>query len=150
MLRRLAFLLVTLLLIARGLLGAAAAMGLTVDAGALPPAAAVSGQSALYALTLPEGAHHDSRTDHGDHASVAQASPAQHCGGKADTGHCAEPQGHSAGACAACGLCHPASLAPSPGLASPAAAPAAPPAERSARFASAHRTRTIRPPIAGI
>ncbi|UHJ66420.1 hypothetical protein [Melaminivora jejuensis] len=104
----------TLLLMARGLLGDAVAMGLTLDAGALPPAAAVS--------------------------------PAQHCGGRADTGHCAEPQGHSA--CATCGLCHPAPLAPSPGLASPAAAPAAPPAERSARFASAHRTRAIRPPIA--
>lgn len=118
-----------LLLIARGLLGDAMALGMAQAASA-PPAVA-----AAHAEHAP------------DAAAKAQALQ-QHCAGDAATPDCASGQAHGGAACAACGLCHAGPLAAPPALDGPTALAASAPAVHSERFASALAARAIRPPIA--
>ncbi len=130
MFRRFAFLFLAALLVLRGLLGDAMAMGTQAPASA-PHAVAIA------------HAHQGARAGGEDHAHAAQ-----HCQDRSGAPGCSQGRDGSVQACSACGLCH---LAPLVASVAPAGAPpldAAAPAARSARFASAPIARAIRPPIA--
>lgn len=128
--RRFLFFFLALLLVARGLLGDAMALGMGKPASAAPAVAAA----------------------HADHAADAAPVPQaqrQHRAGDAATSDCASGQAHGSAACAACGLCHAAGPLAAPlALGGPAALTASAPAAHSERFASAPAARAIRPPIA--
>lgn len=122
--RRLTFLLMALLLVLRGLLGDAMAMGMA-------PVPAPQSASAPM-----------SQSEHGEHAAAAAQA---HCAGSAQAPGCGgEDQGGSA--CAVCNLCHPGPWA-APALAPIAAEAVTPPPAHGSRFASAQRARVIKPPI---
>ena len=156
-----------LLLVLRGLLGDAMAMGAAPVMSALAPAAAsapaLAPASALYhhapeiarevALEItqlpdsPEQHHAAHAADHGpDHASHAEhsAACAPQAGGPAG-GSCGE---HEHGpSCTLCGICHSALFTPGQ-IGSDGAAPsAALRPQGSARFASAAKLQAIKPPI---
>ena len=122
--RRLLSLALVMLLVLRGLLGDAMAMGL------VPATAAPQTMNTMHAA---------GDQDHGAHAHQAME---QHCCDAAGDSHAAHP-----GGCGTCGICHSAL-----GVAAWAAAPAAtsrhslqPP--RSTPFASAPAAQAIKPPI---
>lgn len=123
--RALSFFLVTLLLL-RGLLGDAMAMGMT-------PGIAPVAQAAAPAHAAMEHGGHGA---HADHIAPAHCTPSPDCSDHAD---------HTG--CTACGICHSA--------VSPLTAFAPPPAPSSgtlrpfggARFASALAAQAIKPPI---
>jgi hypothetical protein len=156
-----------LLLVLRGLLGDAMAMGAAPVMSALAPAAAsapaLAPASALHhhapeiarevALEImqspdsPEQHHATHAADHGpDHASHAEHSAgcAPQAGGPAG-GSCGE---HEHGpSCTLCGICHSALFTPGQ-IGSDGAAPsAALRPQGSARFASAAKLQAIKPPI---
>ncbi|MBS0293519.1 MAG: hypothetical protein JSS01_13500 [Proteobacteria bacterium] len=119
--RALSFVLI-MLLVLRGLLGDAMAMGMAP----VPPA--------------PQPMH---MTGHEAHGSHAQDAMEQHCCDATGDAHAAHP----GGGCSACGICHSVL-----GIAVWAAAPASPSrhslhAPRGAQFASAPAAQAIKPPI---
>ena len=127
--RALSFALV-MLLVLRGLLGDAMAMGMGMAPVLPAPEMAQLMQAA-------DGSGHG--THDGTHASAAMA---QHCCDPLSDSHPA----HQAG-CSACGVCHSALGVPA-WVAAPAAGPGhalQPP--RNARFASALAAQAIKPPI---
>ena len=152
-----------LLLVLRGLLGDAMAMGAAPVMSALAPAAAsapaLAPASALHhhapeiALEItqspdsPEQHHAAHAADHGpDHASHAEhsAACAPQAGGPAG-GSCGE---HEHGpSCTLCGICHSALFTPGQ-IGSDGAAPsAALRPQGSTRFVSAAKLQAIKPPI---
>ncbi|MFT3811900.1 MAG: hypothetical protein QM740_00845 [Acidovorax sp.] len=123
--RALSFFLVTLLLL-RGLLGDAMAMGM----------AAPVAQAAAPVHTAMEHGAHGNHGHHAEHAAPAHCTPEPDGGGHAD---------HTG--CTACGICHSA-VTPLEAFAPPLAPlPAALRPFGGARFASALAAQAIKPPI---
>ena len=122
--RRLLSLALVMLLVLRGLLGDAMAMGL------VPATAAPQTMHTMHAA---------GDQDHGAHAHQAME---QHCCDAAGDSHAPHP-----GGCGACGICHSA-LALATWMAPPETAPGHThhPAQ-GARFASALAAQAIKPPI---
>lgn len=133
--RRLSSLLIVLLLVLRGLLGDAMAMG------SLP---ALLGQDAGHAMAQAAPAGHKGAAPH--------ASPEQHAHGNPPGERCAAQDSsaceHAHGAsCAACGICHSA-VSPTASLSHAGEeAGGVRPAGLSPRFASALPLQAVKPPI---
>ncbi|ATH14798.1 hypothetical protein CHL79_21395 [Delftia acidovorans] len=140
-----------LLLVLRGLLGDAMAMGAAPVMGVPAPAVASASDSALH-HHAPEIAqspdsherHPAHATEQPSHTSHAEHSAASQAGGPAG-GSCGE---HEHGpSCTLCGICHSALFTPGQ-IGSDGAAPsAALRPQGSTRFASAAKLQAIKPPI---
>ncbi len=128
---------IVLLLVLRGLLGDAMAMG---DMVAVP-------SPAFAAALLDHGADHGADQGESHHASPQQHAHASPAGeGCAEQASSACEHAHGA-SCAACGICHSA-VSPTASLARAAEAAAGiRPAGLSARFVSALPLQAVKPPI---
>lgn len=132
--RRPLSLILVLLLLLRGLLGNAMAMG----------AAPVGPDAHAHIAAASDCAGHaSSQAHHAAHGDEGRPATASHCH---DAGS-SSPAEHQ-GSCAACGICHSALAAP----VGPAPLPHAPPtrvrADRDLRFTNAPAARAFKPPIA--
>ena len=144
--RRLFSLFIVLLLVLRGLLGDAMAMGEMVAVPSPSFAAALHDHGADQGPGL-----HTAQTDPAAHGATA-ADPLQHAHGSPPGEGCAAQDSsaceHAHGmSCAACGICHSA-VSPTASLARAAEAAAGiRPAGLSPRFASALPLQAVKPPI---
>jgi hypothetical protein len=132
--RRFFSLFIVLLLIFRGLLGDAMAMGDAVMQPAQAPAAD-------HAMAAAGHGGHDAHESDASHAHGGGPRPA--CDTQASSA-CDPAHGAS---CAACGICHSAVALSALSLAGAAAAPGIRPAGISPRFASALALQAVKPPI---
>lgn len=131
-----------LLLVLRGLLGDAMAMGLAPvpPVGGMHEAVAAA---AMHAGHTMADSHAAPDAPSGSHAAMADgAAPAQHCGSDASDCHAEHPAD-----CSACGICHSALSVPACAAGAPVADAGTPHPQRSARFASAPAAPAIKPPI---
>ena len=148
-----------LMLVLRGLLGDAMAMGLMAGGHATAQTAAPQAKVAQAANDMPADQatpHHAHPAHHAQAPAVSlatatvQAEPAAHCASPAGAAHHApagdgDASGHTH--CSACGICHsPLGAAASAGLPSAAPVHAAPLAHATA-FASAALAQVAKPPI---
>lgn len=131
---------VVMLLVLRGLLGDAMAMGM---APVTLPSAPLQHHTPMAAERGTHTHHqgHAGATEHGPVITVAAACPADEAASAHDCGHASGPT------CSACGICHSAlfsqdlvaqALPPQPGVLQPLG---------STRFASAPAALDIKPPI---
>lgn len=137
--RRLFSLLIVVLLVFRGLLGDAMAMG------------GMAAQAPLHGPQAAATAHHAEHLAPVAGAAHAAHAPAHAADGASGEG-CAQPDGaactHAHGAsCAACGICHSAVSLTALALGAPGAAAGVRPEALSTRFVSALALQAVKPPI---
>lgn len=128
------------LLVLRGLLGDAMAMGV-IPVGAVPAAEhSASAQHASHA--------EQSDLQHGLHAAVdASTERAEHC--KSDAAslkHCGNTQHHTP-SCSACDICNSSLHAPAEQVLATESAPQSLQAAPNSRFVSAQSAQVVKPPI---
>ncbi len=141
--RRLLSLFIVLLLVLRGLLGDAMAMGEMVPSPAFAAAQLAHGAD--------QGAHHTAQASAAHGATDSYADSEQHAHGSSPGQGCAAQDSSACDAhgasCAACGICHSA-VSPTASLARAVEAAAGiQPAGLCARFVSALPLQAVKPPI---
>ena len=145
-----------LLLVLRGLLGDAMAMGAAPVMGVPAPAVALASDSALHHHAPEIAQSPDSHERHPAHATEQPSHPS-HTSHAEHSADCSPQAGSPAGggcgehehgpSCTLCGICHSALFTPGQ-IDSDGPAPAAALRPRgSARFASAAKLQAIKPPI---
>ncbi|QNP48466.1 hypothetical protein [Diaphorobacter aerolatus] len=139
------------MLILRGLLGDAMAMGV-VPVGLTNTAAhaAVQSQHADHEGHADQALVSDAGSSHAHHAPVVIAEvPSKHCSGTLASSpqDCPGGTAHHTASCSACDICNSSLHASAAFVLATAPAPQSLQAERSARFASAVAAQAVKPPI---